>query len=147
MLLREEMWRQLRDSSPLLLISTPGLRMWGSLLVNVQSHFWLSSLTAAPLVSVSPPLAGRRHCSTVSLLPRSCWGCTSVAQGWGCSLHSWQGSKNMSLLFNCIIVCVYTGVQESTVLGFILWAQSSSGASTKEWCWHHHLQWGNIRPW
>ena len=35
MLLREEMWRQLRDSSPLLWISTPGLRMWGSLLVNV----------------------------------------------------------------------------------------------------------------
>ena len=35
MLLREEMWRQLRDSSPLLSISTPGLRMWGSLLVNV----------------------------------------------------------------------------------------------------------------
>ncbi|CAI8017369.1 hypothetical protein GBAR_LOCUS10554 [Geodia barretti] len=27
MLLREEMWRQLRDSSPLLSISTPGLRM------------------------------------------------------------------------------------------------------------------------
>ena len=35
MLLREEMWRQLRDSSPLLSIQTPGLRMCGSLLVNV----------------------------------------------------------------------------------------------------------------
>ena len=34
MLLREEMWRQLRDSSPLLSISTPGLRMWGSLLYS-----------------------------------------------------------------------------------------------------------------